>query len=498
MRTLLTFTGFQDPFAKGPLAENEQAGPILSLLSARQFERVALLSTPNTTQHSRDTRDAIQQRYPQVSTELIDVPLTDPTDYAAITKGVRAAFRSLPKSDGVDEYFVSVASGTPQMHAVWILLIASGDIPARVLHVRPPRFVSRERPLVSEIDLTAATFPTVRWDVARPTPDYAPSKELGEVIRMLGIVGDHPSLLKALDTAAALATSDAPVLLAGGTGTGKELFARLIHGLSGRPVERFVPLNCAALPRELAESVLFGHKRGAFTGAVNDQLGKFDLADGGTLFLDELGELPSESQGKLLRILEDGILDPLGAKKGHRVNVRVIAATNTDLSRAIKEKKFREDLYYRLSVGQIRLPALRERRGDIPKIALGILDRINATLRHPKKLTPGALVKLQGLPWLGNVRDLENALERSALLSKKEVLDAEDMVLADPPGEDEAVSNHPEPQPGFSIEDYLKDARRNLVDRALDLANGNRSKAARLLGITPQALHKFVGKRQRT
>ncbi|TAK86132.1 MAG: sigma-54-dependent Fis family transcriptional regulator [Betaproteobacteria bacterium] len=498
MRTLLTFTGFQDPYAKGPLAENEQAGPILSLLSARPFEKVVLLSTPNTTQHSKDTKEAIQQRYPQIGTELIEVPLVDPTDYAVITKGVRDAFRSMPKSGEREEYFVSVASGTPQMHAVWILLIASGEIPARVLHVRPPRFVSRERPLVSEIDLTSSTFPTVRWEATQPAPDYAPSKELTDESRTLGIVGDHPSLLKALDTAAALAASDAPVLIAGETGTGKELFARLIHRLSGRPAERFVPLNCAALPRDLAESVLFGHKRGAFTGAVNDQLGKFDLADGGSLFLDELGELPLESQGKLLRILEDGVLEPLGAKKGHRVNVRVIAATNSDLSRAIKQKKFREDLYYRLSVGQIRLPPLRERAGDIPKTALAILDRINAALRHPKKLTPGALVKLQGLPWPGNVRDLENALERSALLAKKEVLDADDVVLAEPPGEDQVNANLPEPQPGFSIEDYLKDARRKLVARALELADGNRSKAARLLGITPQALHKFVGKVRRT
>lgn len=498
MKTLLTFTGFQDPFAKGPLAENEQAGPILSLLSARRFERVVLLSTPNTTQHSQETKEAIHQRYPQVGTQLIEVPLADPTDYAAITKGVRDAFRSIPNSAEGDEYFVSVASGTPQMHAVWILLIASGNIPAHVLHVRPPRFVSREKPLVSEIDLTAGTFPTVRWDVAQPTPEYAPSRALADEIRDLGIVGDHPSLLKALDTAAALAASDAPVLIAGETGTGKELFARLIHRLSGRPSERFVPLNCAALPRDLAESVLFGHRRGAFTGAVNDQLGKFDLADGGTLFLDELGELPTESQGKLLRILEDGVLEPLGAKKGRRVNVRVIAATNIDLAQAMKQKTFRQDLYYRVNVGQIRLPTLRERASDIPKIALGIMDRINATLRHPKRLTPGALVKLQGLAWPGNIRDLENALERSALLSRKEVIDAADVVLAEPPGEEGGSFNFPDPQPGFSLEAYLKEARRKLVGRALELAQGNRSKAARLLGVTPQALHKFVGKVPRT
>jgi two-component system NtrC family response regulator len=314
----------------------------------------------------------------------------------------------------------------------------------------------------------------------------------------LGIVGDHPLLLKAIDTSAALASSDAPVLIAGETGTGKELFARLIHHLSGRERERFVPLNCAALPRDLAESVLFGHKRGAFTGAVNDQLGKFDLANGGTLFLDELGELSAESQGKLLRVIEDGILEPLGARKGHRVNVRVTAATNADLGRSIKDKKFRSDLYYRLSVGQIRLPALRERASDIPKISLAILDRINATVRSPKRLTPGALLRLQGLFWPGNVRDLENALERSALLGKKEVLDADDIVLASPPTEEVGLTSFPEPEPGFSIEEYLKRVRARLVDRALELSNGNRSKAARLLGVSPQALHKFVSKRQRS
>lgn len=498
MKTLLTFTGFQDPFTKGPLAANEQVGPILTLLSARSFDRVVLLSTPNTTQHSRDTQEAIRQRYPQTRVELIEIALADPTDYAAITKGIRDAFRSLPRPDEGDEIFASVASGTPQMHAVWILLIASGDVPARVLHVRPPRFVSKESPLISEVDLTASTFPRVRWDVAQPGPGYAPTKEVAKEVRALAIVGDHPLLSKAIDTSAALASSDAPVLITGETGTGKELFARLIHRLSGRPAERFVPLNCAALPRDLAESVLFGHKRGAFTGAVNDQLGKFDLADGGTLFLDELGELSAESQGKLLRILEDGILEPLGARKGRRVNVRVIAATNSDLSRSIKKKKFRSDLYYRLSVGQIRLPALRERASDIPKIALAILDRINATLRHPKRLTPGALMKLQGLPWPGNVRDLENALERSALLGKKEVLDVDDIVLANPPGEEAEIAAFPEPGPGFSIETYLKQARVHLVDRALALAGGKRSEAARLLAISPQALHKFVGKRGRT
>ncbi|MDF0674045.1 MAG: sigma-54 dependent transcriptional regulator [Nitrospira sp.] len=312
------------------------------------------------------------------------------------------------------------------------------------------------------------------------------------VAQQLGIVGEHPRTRKVLEIAEALAPSAAPVLILGETGTGKELFARFVHLLSGRPAERFVPVNGAALPKELVESILFGHKKGSFTGATADQIGKFDQANGGTLFLDELGEIPLPTQAKLLRVLQDGQVEPIGAKQSHKVDARIVAATNADVLKAIREGQFRGDLYYRLNVGEIRLPALRERRSDIPKIALHILDRINAGLKKPKRLSPDALSRLQGHSWPGNVRDLENCLERSARLAKQDVLEADDLLISEPIAYADPLSGLPEPSDDFSIEEFLASARKQLMLKAIDMAEGNQSEAARLLGVSPQAVHKFL------
>ncbi|MCX7858168.1 MAG: sigma-54 factor interaction domain-containing protein [Deltaproteobacteria bacterium] len=176
-----------------------------------------------------------------------------------------------------------------------------------------------------------------------------------------------------------------PILILGETATGKELFAKLIF-ISNRSRQPFVAINCSAISKDLAESILFGHKRGAFTGAITDQTGKFDTAHAGTLFLDELGELPIATQSKLLRVLEDGMIEPLGYTKPHKADIRIIAATNQNIHEAIKSGKFRYDLYYRLDVGEIHLLLLRRRRSDIPKIALYILDKINESLKSPKRL----------------------------------------------------------------------------------------------------------------
>ena len=395
MDVLLTFTGFQDPYAIGLVGQEEQPGPILSLVGARSFDRIILFSTPNTERNTTATSDALRSLYPKVDIEVRDLPLHDPTDYVAILTGLRTHIREITDSTSVVNYFIAVASGTPQMHACWVLLAASGEIPARILNVRPPRLVSKDRPHIFEVDLSATEFPLVRADICSvETPDV-PAPDMDTVIRELGIVGDHPAIGKALEIGAVLASSSTPILILGETGTGKELFARFVHRLSGRQLGRFVPLNCAAIPAGLVESILFGHKKGSFTGATSDQTGKFDLADGGTLFLDELAELPMPSQAKLLRILQDGLVEPLGAKKAHKGNVRVIAATNQDLRKAIQRGRFREDLFYRLNVGEIRLPALRERKSDVPKMALHVLDRGNGTLRRPKRLSPGALARLQ-------------------------------------------------------------------------------------------------------
>jgi DNA-binding NtrC family response regulator len=422
----------------------------------------------------------------------IIVPLQDPTDYGAILRHLRSITKEVVDEHPGAEYFVSVASGTPQMHACWVLLTSSGEFAARILHIRPPRFVTADFSLVSEIDLTAPDFPVVRSRALALDVPETPAPDIRQALDELGLVADHPKMVSALNVAAALASSAAPVLILGATGTGKELVAKFIHRLSGRPQEKFIALNCAAIPRDLAESVLFGHRKGSFTGATADQQGKFEQADGGTLFLDELGELPLQAQAKLLRVLQDGLVEAIGAKRPRKVDVRVIGATNQNLPRAIREKEFREDLYYRLNVGEVKLPALRERRSDIPKVALHVLDRINTTLKRPKRLSQAALARLQGQSWPGNVRDLQNVIERSARLARKDLIDADDLIISEPVSKEDPLSLLPEPAEDFSMEDFLSSARKQLVLRAIQSANGNQSEAARLLGVSPQAVHKYL------
>lgn len=494
MNILLTFTGFQDPYTLSLVGEEEQAGPILSLVRIRSFDRIILFSTPRTDKNTVETREVLQSEYPRIIVEVRDVPLEDPTDYAAILKELRIHVREICQVMSDANFFVSVSSGTPQMHACWILLAACGEMPAHVLNIRPERFVSKDRPLVFEVDLTSSDFPSVRSEVCEIKVPYGIPPDFGMVVKELGIVGDHPEMSKALEIGAGLAASSAPILILGETGTGKELFARFVHRLSERPSDHFVPLNCAAIPKDLVESILFGHKKGAFTGAVSDQTGKFDRADGGSLFLDEVGELPVSAQAKLLRVLEDGLIEPLGDKKAHKVNVRIIAATNQDLGKSIRRGKFRKDLYYRLNVGEIHLPPLRERKSDVPRIALHILDRVNATLRKHRRLSPSALTRLQNHSWPGNVRDLENVIERSARLARQEVLEADDLMISEPVTYADPLALLPEPSEGFSIEDFVTSARKQLILRAIEIAKGNQSEAARLLGITPQAVHKFLRK----
>lgn len=496
MKVLLTFAGFHDPYAVGLVGNEEQAGPILSLVRASDFNKLIIFSTPNTDGNTSATQEVLCASASDLTVERRDLPLDDPTDYAAILRELRKHIAEICGSDERTEYFISVTSGTPQMHACWLLLAASGEIPARILNVRPLRFISKDRPLISELNLASPEFPAVRTRTLLGNQVEDAPPDFDTVIQELGIVGDHPEMRHALEVGAALAPTSAPILILGETGTGKELFARFVHSLSGRPRDRFVPLNCGAIPPDLVESVLFGHKKGSFTGAATDQVGKFDQADGGTLFLDELGELPLAAQVKLLRVLQDGVIEPFGAKRSHKVDVRVVGATNQNLSKAIKRGAFREDLYFRLNLGEVVLPPLRSRRSDIPKIALHVLDFVNRRQRRPKRLSQGALVRLQSQDWAGNVRDLQNVLERSLLLCRKDVLEADDLLITEPTRGDDPLSTLPELRMGFSLDEYLSGARKQLILRALDLAKNNQSEAARLLGVSPQAVNKFLREQQ--
>ncbi|MGB4786762.1 MAG: sigma 54-interacting transcriptional regulator, partial [Candidatus Acidiferrum sp.] len=232
------------------------------------------------------------------------------------------------------------------------------------------------------------------------------------------IVGESPVLKRALAQVELAAPAGTTVLLLGETGTGKELFARAIHNLSPRRDRTFVKINCAAIPSGLLESELFGHEKGAFTGAIAQKVGRFELADRGTLFLDEVGDLPLELQPKLLRVLQEQEFERLGGTRTTRVDVRVVAATNSDLSKLVAERAFRSDLYYRLNVFPIQIPALRERPEDIPLLVRYFVQRFSRSLNKEVEYIPAdAMDALSNYSWPGNIRELENLLERAVILS---------------------------------------------------------------------------------
>jgi len=285
-----------------------------------------------------------------------------------------------------------------------------------------------------------------------------------------------------VERATRAAASDATVLLESESGAGKEVFARLIHRESPRSAGPFVAVNCAALPRELLEAELFGHSRGAFTGAHRDRKGHFQLADGGTLLLDEIGEMDPDLQARLLRVLQDHLIQPIGVETPVRVDVRVIAATNRNLRDEVACGRFREDLYYRLRVLPLRIPALRERPADIEPLA----RRFARHYAGPGALlTPSALDKLRRHDWPGNVRELQNALQRAAILAGDQPIDASHLELEPALGHRASHAGTPPPL-------SLQDAERDTIARILTRTRGNRTAAAAALGISPRTLrHKL-------
>jgi DNA-binding NtrC family response regulator len=295
------------------------------------------------------------------------------------------------------------------------------------------------------------------------------------------IIGQDPLTRKVLDLARKVAPSRSPILIQGETGTGKELIARHIHALSGRGEKPLVAVNCAALPEHLLESELFGHEKGAFTGAVTRRLGKFELAHRGSLLLDEISEMALGLQAKLLRVLQEGELDRLGGQQSVPVDTRILATTNRNLEEMVGKNAFRQDLFYRLNVVRLVLPPLRERREDILPLARYIIEKSCALNNRPsKRLTVEAEVALVAHPWPGNVRELENTIERAVLLTEGDLLRPEELF-------EEGVE-HPEPGATPVSGLNLRDMEQRLIYTALDRHGGNRTHAAKALGISVRTL----------
>lgn len=313
------------------------------------------------------------------------------------------------------------------------------------------------------------------------------SKE-GEITREM--FGNSRAIRSTLDAVEKIATSEGTtILIEGESGSGKEMIARYIHNISSRRDGPFIAINCGAIPKELAESELFGSEKGAYTGAGDKtRIGKFELADGGTILLDEIGELSLDLQVKLLRVLQEKKFFRLGGTKEISVNVRIIAATNKDLRKAVAEKTFREDLYYRLNVASIYVPPLRERKEDIPLLAMAFVDEFNKSLnRNIKRISPEALELLQTYSWPGNIRELRNTIERAVLLSSGEELKPEHLSFVEKVTENSTSSDEyilKIPKSGVKMDQVVRD----LIIQTLEITDGNQIQAAKVLGISRSKL----------
>jgi transcriptional regulator with GAF, ATPase, and Fis domain len=316
----------------------------------------------------------------------------------------------------------------------------------------------------------------------------------------LRIVGASRRMEQVLSQLGKVVDTRVTVLVEGETGTGKELFASAIHYRSQRRDKLFVAQNCAAFPENLLESELFGHKRGAFTGATEEKKGLFEIADGGTLFLDEVGEMPLSLQAKLLRVLQEGEVRPVGANTARRVNVRIVAATNRNLEKEVAEGRFREDLYYRLKVFPLRVPALRERREDVPLLAAHFLERYTREFaREIAGFTQPALELLQAYAWPGNVRELENEVQRAVIQADGERFITPELLSPrvrnnENPAATGAAPTSPEPSDENAGEGTLREmmdrVEKRILARVLEAHGNNKTAAAKALGITREGLHK--------
>ena len=461
------------------------AGPIAQSLDAREFDDVRLLSDYDHEQ-VEPYLEWLKSRT-KASVAVVYEPLSGPTDFGEIYEAaVRGVQQYVSDRSGNVRLTFHLSPGTPAMAAVWILL-GKTRFPAELVES------SREHGLRTAsvpFDISADFIP----DLLREQDERLRQRsaaEPPEAPEFVDIIHRSRVMARLIQRARRVAVRNVPVLIEGESGTGKEMLARAIHRASSRRERAFVPVNCGAIPDNLVESELFGHEKGAFTGANQARKGYFEAADGGTLFLDELGELPGPAQVKLLRVLQEGEVVRLGSTKAAKVDVRIIAATNRTLSEEIAEGRFREDLFYRLAVAVLKIPPLRDRTGDLGMLVDHLLEQVNKEAAdepgfEDRKLSAGARNLLLAHPWPGNVRELLNTLRRTAIWSEGATITAEDSREALLPASSSAKSEvlgRPLGG-GFNLSELLKEVAQSYLSRALDEAQGNKTKAADLVGLS--------------
>ena len=486
MKVLLAWLGQTDLDA----AADEQGvgrGPIAGAVEDRQFDRLVLLNTYGQDEAARYATWLGGRNGGAPALEIIPVELPNPVDYEAIYKAAVDAVEAVRSEHGRGvELSFHLSPGTPAMAAVWLLL-AKARYDANLIDS------SRAHGL-RDVDIPFEISMEFIPEILRPsdrriaglaasTPPDAPDEA--------GIVGRSAAMQVVLERARAVAPRSVPVLLEGESGTGKELLARVIHTSSPRGGREMVTINCGAIPDNLVESTLFGHVKGAFTGADRSKRGLFQTADGSTLLLDEVGELPPDAQVKLLRVLQEEEVTPVGGTAAQKVDVRIIAATNRTLVDQAASGSFRSDLYYRLAVAVLTLPPVREREGDVGLLIDHFLARINADQRahdpgwQDRRLSPNARNLLLHHPWPGNVRELENTLTRAVIWCTGEVIRQVEMSEAFQnglPTNGEMILDRPLGN-ALDLRRLQADVARHYLERALEEAGGNKSKAAKLIGL---------------
>jgi DNA-binding NtrC family response regulator len=445
-------------------------GPIRRLLaeSPVRYGAVWLLATPENARATESLAEELRQGVAQV--RVWTLPVADPSDYEQLFVAVGTVLPALP-GGSID---VLLSAGTPQAQATWLLLVKAELLHARMLKVVPAAFVPVPHPhAVAEVRLDFAGFPEIRAlreEVGRLRARVAPH----------GLVGESLPMRALRDRMAAVARSDVPVVVHGETGTGKELVARALHADGPRAGGPWVAENCAAFAEGVLQSELFGHERGAFTGAAGRRRGLFELADGGTLLLDEVAEMPLATQASLLRVLQDGALRRVGGERPIKVDVRVVVATHRDLAQRVREGTFREDLYYRLRGATLDVPPLRARAGDLELLVEHFLAG------RPLAPTPAAWKALRAWTWPGNVRELRAEVLRWTVFCQERVS------LADLAPELRGHENAEAPSPAESavrtLAEVVAEAERSAISAALAAAEGNLSRTARALGIDRNTL----------
>jgi DNA-binding NtrC family response regulator len=393
----------------------------------------------------------------------------------------------MPELSGLDLIRELAAAAPPSERPQVVMMTAHATVESAIEAMRLGAFDYLQKPF--EIDeLLVVVKRALEHQRLRTEHTYLVHERDAE-FNHYGIVGRSRRMLEVIHTAEVVARTKSTVLITGETGTGKEMVARAIHYHSAQREMPLIKINCAAIPESLLESELFGHVRGAFTGAATSKKGKFALSDGGTIFLDEIGTMSASLQSKLLRVLQEREFEPLGSERTQKVDLRVIAATNRDLRQMVGDGRFQEDLFYRLNVIPIHMPPLRERRDDIPMLVEHFIEKhAQRAGKRIDGMAPGVLDTLRAADWPGNVRELENTVERAVVLSPGAVIGTDAVRILAP------AMNTPAGMPSMNLRQNLDWVERETVRRALEAAGGVKKDAAESMGISQRALSYYLAK----